>query len=108
MGIVLITEADLAVLEVEQASVADGHAMRIQGQIPQHRFGTAEWWLGIYDPVLADNCGEHLLELVRREAEVALGKRPTESGQELTAKHPAQDTNWKKEVAGRGDPATTV
>jgi hypothetical protein len=83
MGIVLITEADLTVLEVEQAGVADGHAMRIQGQIPQHRFGTAEWWLGIHDPVLADNCGEHLLELVRREAEVVLGKRPTESGQEL-------------------------
>jgi hypothetical protein len=34
--------------------------------------------------------------------------RPEASGQELTAKHTAQGTNGKKEIAGRGDPASAV
>jgi hypothetical protein len=64
--------------------------------------------LGIHDPGRAGDCREHLLELVGSEAELALGERRTDSGQELAAKHTAQDTNWKKEVAAGGDPASAV
>ena len=54
MGIVLVTEADHAVLEVEQAGIADRHAMRVPRQILQHLFGAAERPLGVDDPVGAE------------------------------------------------------
>jgi|SRR4029077_17903114 hypothetical protein len=49
-AVVLPLEGDAVVVEREQAAVGDGDAVRIAGQISQHRLGSAEWALGIDHP----------------------------------------------------------
>jgi hypothetical protein len=49
-----------------------------------------------------------VFELVRREAELTFGECSTESGQKLSAKHPAEDANREKEVLGSSDPAGSL
>ena len=54
VGIVFPAKRDAIILESHQTMVGDGDAMGVAGQIVQHMFGTAEGWLGVDDPVLAE------------------------------------------------------
>jgi len=51
LAIVLPGEADLAVVEPDQAAVGDGDAVRVAGEIPEHLLGPAKRRLGVDDPV---------------------------------------------------------
>ena len=50
-AVVLPAEGDAALVECEQAAVGDGHAVRVAGQIGEHRRGSGERALGIDDPL---------------------------------------------------------
>jgi hypothetical protein len=54
VGIILPAESNLVMFESHEATVGDGHAMGVAGEITQHRMGTAEGWLGVDDPVLTE------------------------------------------------------
>ena len=54
MGIVFPAEGDLAIGEVDDPVVGDGHAMRVAGQIVEDVFGSSERRLGIDDPVVGE------------------------------------------------------
>jgi hypothetical protein len=54
VGIILPAESNLIIRESDEAVVGDGHAMGVAGEIAEHMMGTAEGWLGIDDPVLAE------------------------------------------------------
>ena len=52
--IVLPAERDVGIGNLDETMVGDGDAMRIAGQIVQYVFGPAERFLGVDDPVLAE------------------------------------------------------
>jgi len=54
VGVILPAEGNLVVLESQETLVGDGHAMGVASEIAQHMMGTTEGWLGIDDPVLAE------------------------------------------------------
>jgi hypothetical protein len=54
--IVFPAKQDSIILERNQSMVGDGDAVRIASEVVQNMLGTAEWWLGIDDPVLAEGC----------------------------------------------------
>ena len=50
VGIGLVAECDLAVLQGLDPVVADGHAVRVARQVFQGLFGTVVWWFGVDGP----------------------------------------------------------
>ena len=54
VGVILPAEGNLVVLKSQETLVGDGHAMGVASEIAQHMMGTTEGWLGIDDPVLAE------------------------------------------------------
>jgi len=92
-------EGDVAVGDLHDAVIGNGHAVRVAGQIAQHLFGTAKGRLGINDPLgvvgsaeerlkggLRLECGEAAMELESPFAKSRLQQR-----QELAAEHTAQN-----------------
>jgi len=47
-------EGDVALLEGYEPAVGDGDAIRVSAEIAQRVFRSAEGWLGIDDPVVAE------------------------------------------------------
>src|SRR5260370_42359326 len=54
MGGVSPAEGDVALLQADQSAVGDGEAARVAAEIAQRAVGAAEGWLGIDDPVVAE------------------------------------------------------
>jgi hypothetical protein len=50
VGVILVMEEDLVVFKLEQAMVADRHAMRVARQVFQYLLRPAEGPLGVDDP----------------------------------------------------------
>jgi hypothetical protein len=55
-------EVHLTVLEAEESSVGDGHAVRVAGQILQHMFGSSERRLGVDHPFCSAQGTEQRVE----------------------------------------------
>jgi len=51
VGIVLVAEGDMFTVEVEQATIGDGHAVGVAAQVAQHLGRLSEGRLGIDDPL---------------------------------------------------------
>jgi hypothetical protein len=64
VGAVAIGEADGAVLEIEDALVADRGAVRVAAEIVQDLLGTGEGLLGVDDPGLAAQRRQASVEIV--------------------------------------------
>ena len=62
MRIVLPAKRDSIILESDESMVGDGDAMCIARQIVQNMFRTAEGWLGVDDPVLAEKLSQERVE----------------------------------------------
>jgi hypothetical protein len=54
VSIILPAESNLILLESYEAVVSDGHAMGVAGKVAEHMMRTTKGWLGIDDPVLAE------------------------------------------------------
>ena len=52
VGIVPPTEANLAVLAIQEAFVANGDPMGVAPEVAEHRFGTTEGGFGVDHPVV--------------------------------------------------------
>src|SRR5437870_7825174 len=51
-AVILVAEGRAALVESNEASVRDGHAMCVAGEIGEHRFWPGEGRLGVDKPVL--------------------------------------------------------
>ncbi len=60
--IVFPAKRDAIILERNQSMVADGHAVRIAGEIVQNMFRTSEGWLGVDHPVFAEEESQERVE----------------------------------------------
>jgi len=65
VGIISPAEGDAIVLEGHEAMVGNGDAMGVARQVVENVFGTAEGWLGVDDPVLAEPLPEEVAECAR-------------------------------------------
>src|ERR1700691_5894140 len=96
--------------------VGDGDTMRVASEIVQHVLGAAERRLGIHNPILpiklAHETGEVLLLMKRsalaEEAQLAAGKKPSQSSDKLPAKNATEHLDREKEVGTRSDPTGVV
>src|SRR6266446_8959652 len=50
-AVILVTEGHAALVEAEQAAVRDSDAVRVAGEISEHRLGPGEGRLGVDEPV---------------------------------------------------------
>ena len=91
-------EGDVALFKGEESAIGDGDAMGVSTEIAQRVFRSAEGWLGIDDPVVAEQrsepCGEQALfrkwREVAIELKVALQESLLQSGDELASEDPAE------------------
>src|SRR5262249_1885031 len=110
------TKGNVAVGEGKQPVVGDGDPMGIGTEIAQRMFRSVEGRLGADDPAMAEQKSEPGSEdpgcCQGREAavelECAVAEGGFESGNELTAKEPAEHLDGKKKGAARGDPTGVV
>src|SRR5438552_5439904 len=65
VAIILVAKTDLAVVDVEQAMVGDGHAVGITPQVIQDLFRTPEGWFGVNHPLAFAQRGQILSESFR-------------------------------------------
>jgi hypothetical protein len=103
--VVLIEKGDTVVVHCDKSLIGDGDAMRVAGQVFENLLRSAEWSLGIDDPILAYRLCEELLKrgglsqrfATAEELQLAGLKQSFESGDKLASKDPAQDTHRQEE-----------
>src|SRR5271157_3448891 len=99
VGIVLPAEGNLAILQTEQATVADGRLVGVPSQVLQDSRGSSPWWLGIHDPVGSHGLRQQMVELfgvgqrgeLAGEANLPLSEGGVQSRQKLTPEHATKD-----------------
>src|SRR5262245_58963334 len=99
-AVILVTEGHAALVESNEASVRDGDAMGVAGEIGEHCFWPGEGRLGVDKPFLAlewcEMCGEGLAAMqvvdLAKEREpacrVGVGERRQEQPREQAGQHP--------------------
>jgi len=110
------TEGDVALLKGDESAVGDGDAVGVAAEIAQRVLRSAEGWLGIDNPVVAEQgsepCGEgswfRQWREVTVELELVLVEGGFQSGDELAAKDPAEHLDRQKERMTRRDPAHVI
>ena len=98
MGGVSPAEGDVALFEGDESMVGDGDAVGVAAEITQRMFRSAEGWLGIDDPVVAEEgsapSGEgswiHKWGEVSMELELVVAEDGLQSVFELAAKDLAE------------------
>ncbi len=83
MRIIFPSKRHVSIGHIDKAMIGDGDAVGVAGQIMQHVFRSAEWFLRIDDPVLAEQraqkSGECLLLIQRLEGSKESNLMPSES-----------------------------
>src|SRR6516165_3291051 len=99
-AVILVAEAHAARIESKEATVRDGDAMGVAGEIGEHRLRPGEGRLGVDEPFLAlercEICGKDLaamqvLDLAKERepaCRVGVGERRQEEPPEQAGKHP--------------------
>ena len=116
MTVVAPAEADLTVLDGEEAVVGDGDAVGVLAEVVEDLVGAGEGGLGVDDPLgLAEGLevaakgggviesGEGVAELEPAGLEGLL-----EQFEEEAAEQAGQDANGEEEAGAAGDPAVTI
>ena len=116
MAVVAPAEADLTVLDGEEAVVGDGDAVGVLAEVVEDLVGAGEGGLGVDDSLgLAEGLevagegvgvverGEGVAELEPAGAEGLL-----EQFEEEAAEQAGEDANGEEEAGAAGDPAVTV
>ena len=101
VGVVLVAESDLAVVERDKTLIGDGDSMGIAGEVLEHPLGPTERGLGVNDPVLASKriepafpcLGVFKLAEVAVETELLVLPGSLKFGEKLSAEEPAQESN---------------
>ena len=116
MAVVAPTEADLSVLDGEEAVVGDGDAVGVLTEVVEDLVGAGEGALGVDDPLgLAEGlevAGEGVGVIERgqgvAELEPAGAEGLLEPFEEEAAEQAGEDANGEEEAGAAGDPAVTV
>ena len=117
MTVVAPTEADLTVLDGEEAVVGDGDAVGVLTEVVEDLVGAGEGALGVDDPLgLAEGLevageGVGVIESGARgaaELEPAGAEGLLEQFEEEAAEQAGEDANGEEEAGAAGDPAVTV
>ena len=116
VAVVLPSEADLSVIEPNQAAVGDGDAMGVAAEIAEHLLGAGERRLGVDDPVDAGQVIEASSEgggIGERaefpgEAQPAAGEGGAQPAHEHVAEAPGEHAHRQEEAEWTGDPACLV
>lgn len=98
VGVVLVAESDLAVIEGDQPLVGDSDAMSVSGEVLEYLLRTSERWLGVNHPVFVSKGLEPafpclgMFEFLKFAVETELLEFPgfLESGEKLSPEDPAQ------------------
>ena len=101
MGVVLPSKRHLAIFDGDQSTVADRHAVGVAREVLEYLARSAEWSLGVDDPIGPGTVHEPALKFqwFGHRAELAVkGKPPlVESGsercQELASEYAAENTH---------------
>ena len=116
MGIVFPPKGHPPVLERQQATIRDRHAMRRAREILQDLARTTGGWLGIHHPLRGLEGGQELLPPWRIGERLALPLQQqgalrvclTEPGEEQPAKHATQHTDRQEEGWSTGSPLSPI
>ena len=116
VAIILVAKTDLAVVDVEQAMVGDGHAVGITPQVIQDLFGTSERWFGVNHPLAFAQRGQVLGESFRvtesleggKELELAVVKGGLEVIEEQAPEQAREHADRQEEARTAADPVLTV
>ena len=117
VGVIFPSERDLAVGQGHESVVGNGHAMRVAGQILEYVFRSAEWWLGVDDPILPEQLPQKGTESglgsaqvfeISMEAELLLTEEALQTSNELAAKDAAEYLYRKEEMVFGMNPARVV
>lgn len=116
IGVVLVAESDLAVVEGDQPLIGDGDAMGVSGEVLEHLLGTAERGLGVNHPVFISKGLEPtfpclgMFEFAKVAVETKLLVLPgsLKSGEKLSPEEPAQESNGQKEPLSAVHPALFI
>jgi hypothetical protein len=101
---IAIAEGDLAVLESDQAFIADGDAMGVTTQVTQHLFWTRHGRLAVDDPFLGSGLSEQATPQLMSDSGRAVSKRVVEEIEQFASKHFRENADWKQKTWARGDP----
>ena len=116
MGILFPPKGHPPVLQRQQATIRDRHAMRLAREILHYLARTTGGWLGIHHPLRGLEGAQELLPPLRIGKRVALPiqhqgalrVRLTEHSQEQPAEHATQYTDWQEECRPTGSPLCPV
>ena len=116
MGGVSPLEGDAALGETDQPAVGDGNAMGVGAQIAQHMFRPSQGFLGVDDPVMAEQYAQPCCKGTRlghgqevaMELEHASKEGAAKSGDELAAEDTAEHADGQEEGSPGGDPAGVI
>lgn len=116
MGIIFPPKGHPPILQREQTTIRDRHAMRIAREILQYLARTTGGWLGIHHPLRDLEGAQELLPPLWIGERVALPLQPqgpfyvhlTEHGQEQTTEYATQNPYWEEERRPTGDPLRPI
>jgi hypothetical protein len=116
IAIILPAKLNLAVIDIEQAIVGDGDAMRVSCHILEDFFRSSEGWLGVNDPILfpagSDVAQEGISHPKWFEGGRELQLTGIESLREIiekqSTKQTRQDGDRQEEIGPTGDPSRAI
>jgi hypothetical protein len=116
MSRVTPAEVNLIIVESDESAVGDGDTMSIGAEVAEHMLRPAEGWLGVDDPVMAEESaqptGEGTWFSQRAEMSVELklatGEGLLQRGDELAAEDPTEDLDRQEEGSVGTDPVGVV
>jgi len=116
VGRVTPAKGNLALRECDQTMVGDGDAVSIAAEILQHVLGSAEGWLGVDDPIFAEERtqpGSEELGMGERcefsgQVQLTVFEGRLQAGDELAAEHAPQYSDGKEEARLGSNPAGVI
>ena len=116
VSVILPGEPDMIVVDLDDAAIGDGDAVRVAPEIGEHLGRTAEWFFGVDDPVDAScRCEQRMpTRRVGEGCEFAEEVQPAEvegllqAFEEQPAKEPRQRFDREEEIGTSRDPAGSI
>ena len=115
-SVVLPPEGNLAVRNVDDPVIGNGHSVGVAGQVMKNMFWPSEGPLGIDHPVMTKEGAQEGAEGffigevsdASRKGELSVTKGALQAGDELTAKHAAEHFHGEEKSVARADPVWAV
>ncbi len=115
-SVVLPPEGNLAVSDVDDPVIGNGHSVCVAGQVMKNMFWPSEGPLGIDHPVMTKERSQEGAEGffigevsdASRKGELSVTKGALQAGDELAAQHTAEHFHREEKSVARADPVLAV